>query len=215
MRILVTVGSTFFDPLIAATSSIEFQEAALSLGFNQITLQIGTGEPPDANNQVTGIVIDYLRFTNDLRSLMLASHVIICHAGAGTLLEALRLPPLEERRRSSSTSTINSITSGDIANRRSVITVVNESLMDNHQYELASQLAAMGFLNNSSLERLTDTLRQSCNERQRTSLTVGSITTDFFDLDESKPSSSQVRIFPTTDKSLLPFLLDSEFGFLE
>ena len=61
--------------------------------------------------------MSWFRFTPTLPDEMAAAEVVVSHAGAGSILEAL------ERR-------------------RKLVVCVNDALMDNHQAELASALAA-------------------------------------------------------------------------
>ena len=189
-RILVTVGSTFFDPLIAAVTCDSFLRLCSTLGFTHMTLQIGSGKIPVLPTE-TPIKLECLTFTNDLRALMLSADVIICHAGAGTLLEAMRLPPPP----------------GNNSTRRTIITVVNESLMDNHQHELASQLSAMGFIRNSTLHNLSVALRQSA--------AASKVSVNHNDADPEGwlKSPPPLTRFPSRNDTFLPFLLDAEMGF--
>ena len=63
----------------------------------------------------------WFRYAPDLGAHMAGAGLVVCHAGAGSVFEALRA-------------------------RRAVLVVVNEALMDNHQVELAQALAEEGHL---------------------------------------------------------------------
>ena len=67
---------------------------------------------------------------DDLREASL----VLSHAGAGSILETLSL-------------------------RKFLVVVVNEQLMDNHQYELASKMADEGYLYYCTCSTILDTLR--------------------------------------------------------
>lgn len=63
----------------------------------------------------------YFRYEPSLDALVAAASLIISHAGAGSIFEALRAGKL-------------------------LLVVANEALMDNHQAELAEALAAQNYL---------------------------------------------------------------------
>lgn len=83
------------------------------------TVQAGTS---DGESNVHIELRDYVQ---DLRPFLLSSDVVISHAGSGTILEALRLP---------------------IEQKVKFVVVPNETLMDNHQAELAQALAEQNYL---------------------------------------------------------------------
>lgn len=66
---------------------------------------------------------------------MRAADLVIGHAGSGTITEALRLG-------------------------KPMLVVANESLMDNHQMELGSKLAELGYVLCTTCDRLVDALER-------------------------------------------------------
>jgi beta-1,4-N-acetylglucosaminyltransferase len=135
----VTVGTTKFEQLIRAIDSPLVLSALLDAGYTHLTLQIGHGEyvpkrilpegktkgQRQLNKRV--IHVEYFRLAPSLAPYMLSSSLIISHAGAGSLFEALG------------------------AGRR-IIAVPNSLLMVNHQEELAAHLAQKGFLLHADLD---------------------------------------------------------------
>ncbi|KDN35318.1 glycosyltransferase family 1 protein [Tilletiaria anomala UBC 951] len=79
----------------------------------------------DSSTPCPRVEITLFKFAPNLRACMEAADVVISHAGSGTILEVLRLPPISRTR----------------AHERQLIVVPNSSLMDNHQVELAEALA--------------------------------------------------------------------------
>ena len=113
-RVFVTVGTTSFDALIRATTAPEFANALEKLGFDELRLQVGRGKEPSKTDRTT-----WFRFAPTITDEMRAADVVISHAGAGSILEALELG-------------------------KRLVVCVNEKLMDNHQAELATALEARG-----------------------------------------------------------------------
>lgn len=111
-RVFVTVGTTSFDELIAATTTPQFAQTLAALGFGALRLQVGRGAaPPDG--------FDWFRFSPTIADEMRQAGVVISHAGAGSILEALELG-------------------------KKLVVCANDALMDNHQLELAAALEARG-----------------------------------------------------------------------
>lgn len=137
----MTVGTTKFEELIRAVDSPEVLEALLVAGYTSLTLQIGHGEyvpsviVPEGRTKVQRqvnnrrIQIEYFRLAPSLAKYMDESALVISHAGAGSLFEALN------------------------AGRR-VIAVPNPILMVNHQEELASHLSDLGYLLHANLDTI-------------------------------------------------------------
>ncbi|PXF41067.1 UDP-N-acetylglucosamine transferase subunit ALG13-like [Gracilariopsis chorda] len=119
LTLLVTVGSTQF----AALSDFMVQASTLSalrdLGFAQLTLQHGSHTPTLPAPSALPPRLQPLRYHPDLRALLRQAHVIVSHAGAGTVLEAVEAA-------------------------RPLVVVVNDALLHNHQTELADAMHAAG-----------------------------------------------------------------------
>lgn len=132
-RIFITVGTTDFDTLIESIDCEEFLNLTVRLQCRHLVIQIGRGvlEPtylPEVCADV-GITLEVFRFKPTLKDDMTAADLVICHAGAGSITEALTL-------------------------HKKVMVVVNESLMDNHQSELARAVVDKGYCFSTSPECL-------------------------------------------------------------
>ena len=79
------------------------------------------------------VLVRWYRFRPTLAAEMERADAILCHAGAGTLLEALEI----------SASSSSSASGGG---KKIVNAVINSSLMDNHQSELAEELEERGHI---------------------------------------------------------------------
>ena len=123
--IFVTVGTTDFDEMIAILDSADFVSFLELCGCKKVVFQIGRGkyEPKylvDASRskgkaRKSGkhtFEFEYFRYAPSLKDYMKEASLIISHGGAGSIRESLRL-------------------------KKPLMACVNESLMDNHQLELA------------------------------------------------------------------------------
>ena len=128
----MTVGTTDFDEMIEALDSADFVSFIEACGCKRVVFQIGRGkyEPKylikaSSETAATGVggkmgqgvgkasfEFEFFRYAPSLHDYMESASLIISHAGAGSITESLRL-------------------------KKSLILCVNESLMDNHQLELA------------------------------------------------------------------------------
>ena len=135
-NVFVTVGTTSFDALIRALDNHSVVDVLRDKGYSSLTLQIGRGTyaprniiPPGASRAVLGgapgtsgeFVVECFDFRPSLDQAMRDADLVVSHAGAGSVFEALGL-------------------------RRPLLVVVNETLMGNHQVELAEELAGRGHL---------------------------------------------------------------------
>lgn len=137
--ILVTVGSTCFPALTDFITRIETLTELFKLGVREVTVQYGTNAPKlDSDTKLLGNFPKVVLFgyTDDLSSLMKSATVVVSHAGAGTILEAVDM-------------------------RKQLIVVVNSTLMDDHQTELARAMSSLSCCEVVSQARLSDDLLPS------------------------------------------------------
>uniref|UniRef100_UPI0035902275 UDP-N-acetylglucosamine transferase subunit ALG13-like isoform X2 n=1 Tax=Myxine glutinosa TaxID=7769 RepID=UPI0035902275 len=136
MTVFVTVGTTSFDELIKQVCSESVMQVLHSRGYSDLVLQVGRGniEPESVPLHTFGMNVLAYRFKDSLDEDIARASLIISHAGAGSCLEALRA-------------------------KKSLVAVVNEQLMGNHQVELATQLHADKHLLQCTCNTLLDTLK--------------------------------------------------------
>mmetsp|Transcript_51837 Transcript_51837/g.121728 ORF Transcript_51837/g.121728 Transcript_51837/m.121728 type:complete len:171 (+) Transcript_51837:181-693(+) len=116
--VFATVGTTKFTGLMQTLDKEEVQAALAAKGFKRLLIQ--TGKSTIIPVKRAGIEVSTYQFKPDLKEDMLAAKLIISHAGAGSVMEALR-------------------------NRKKLIVVVNDKLMHNHQAELADAMSEAGY----------------------------------------------------------------------
>lgn len=125
--LLVTVGTTSFDELIRKLDSVAFVEK-VGHGdekFDEVLFQIGRGDYEPLylqglmENRRLPFEFKWFRFVPDLSVLIEKSSAVVSHCGAGTILEVL-----------------------DRCMACDLVVAVNETLMGNHQTELAEALYA-------------------------------------------------------------------------
>lgn len=114
--VLVTVGTTEFNELIAAVDTPAFVQALRGVGAPRLVVQIGRGSyvpvvlPTECG--AAGIEFECFRLKDTLADDMQAADVIVSHCGSGSVLDAMSL-------------------------HKTLVLVVNTALQDNHQSELA------------------------------------------------------------------------------
>ncbi|KAJ2783928.1 N-acetylglucosaminyldiphosphodolichol N-acetylglucosaminyltransferase catalytic subunit alg13 [Coemansia javaensis] len=125
MSVYVTVGSTGFDALVQAVCAPEFMRALGGRGFWRLVVQCGASlarfEPPPAVREEFGVTATALAYVDRPQWHIEQADLVICHAGAGSILDALRAG-------------------------KPTIAVPNRALADDHQRELARELARGGYL---------------------------------------------------------------------
>ncbi|KAH7025933.1 uncharacterized protein B0I36DRAFT_365573 [Microdochium trichocladiopsis] len=155
----VTIGATAgFRPLLDEVASVDFRKRLRGLGYTKLVVQCGPDleyfqtaaaqqgqESDNASTEPRSLEIESFAYTDDIGSMMrLASPsagegergrrgygVIISHAGSGSIMDALRY-------------------------NAKLIAVPNESLMDNHQAELADEMQTQGFLVSARVGHLAE-----------------------------------------------------------
>jgi beta-1,4-N-acetylglucosaminyltransferase len=154
--IFITVGTTLFEELIHAATSPAALQWMIQHGYSRVIIQYGRGAKPiipgaqhiangGSSNHVVvleepiqfnsepsvrsgsksvprSLNVEMYDFKPSLLVDMQRSSLIISHAGAGTVMEVLR----QQHQR--------------------LVVVINNSLMDNHQMELAQAMASRNYL---------------------------------------------------------------------
>lgn len=130
MKIFVTVGTTKFDELIEAIDRVEFIDICKENGFDHIRMQIG-GYKGEIKN-----VKDYVNYVKptEMNKEIENADLVIGHAGAGTIIEVKK-------------------------KNKPLIVVVNDSLMDNHQIELATKLDSLGIVTMTSVSNFAEVFK--------------------------------------------------------
>jgi beta-1,4-N-acetylglucosaminyltransferase len=132
--LFVTVGSTKFEQLINRILEADLLNLLKVNSIKKIILQVGNGvhehgellDLNDSTKEATkfyrdNIEITAYRYKSTIREDLASADIVISHAGAGSILESLE------------------------ANKK-LIVVVNEKLMNNHQFELAEKMFDLGYL---------------------------------------------------------------------
>lgn len=132
----VTVGTTCFDALVKAVDSPQVKEALLEKGYTDLIIQMGRGTyvPSKVSGDGT-LQVDYFTFSPSIADYIRDASLVISHAGSGSIFETLR-------------------------HGKPLIVVVNEDLMDNHQSELAEELATRKHLFCASPQTLGETIQE-------------------------------------------------------
>lgn len=104
------------------------------LKCQRIHLQTGSYEGNNSSSEIPGIQTNKFQYTSDIGQFIAESDLVISHAGAGTCIEVLE-------------------------QSKPLIVVVNDSLMHNHQTELAEKLASENVLISCTPSTLCRTLR--------------------------------------------------------
>ncbi|XP_075256801.1 UDP-N-acetylglucosamine transferase subunit ALG13-like [Convolutriloba macropyga] len=138
--LFITVGSTQFDKLmqVLCNEQSQFLDLLSKRGFRSITVQYGKGLQPKFDDQILQnhhLTCELYDYRDSIIEDIQNSDLIISHAGAGTCLEVLN-------------------------NQKPLIVVVNDTLMHNHQAELANQLTRDGHCLSCTPETLIETMEK-------------------------------------------------------
>lgn len=127
-HVFVTVGTTSFQKLIELMLSDKAIDLLKKWKVKEVRIQGGTSVENERTKwEEHGISFETFQYKESIIEDMQWADLIICHAGAGTTIEALDLGKI-------------------------VITVPNETLMDNHQMELANKLAQENYAFMSTID---------------------------------------------------------------
>ncbi|KAF8400156.1 hypothetical protein HHK36_013452 [Tetracentron sinense] len=117
--VFVTVGTTCFDALVRVVDNQEVKEELSRKGYTHLLIQMGRGSyipTKSGGGQDGSLAVDYFTFSSSIADHLRSASLVVSHAGSGSIFETLQLG-------------------------KPLIVVVNEDLMDNHQSELAEELA--------------------------------------------------------------------------
>lgn len=131
--VFATVGTTSFTALVDTLLSADVLAALRAQGYTRLVIQLGRGSEP-ALPANAPLEISFYNFKPSLEPDMREAALIVSHAGAGSILEGMRLGKL-------------------------MLVVVNDALMHNHQQELAHELHARKHLLATTPGGLLETLR--------------------------------------------------------
>ncbi|GMH10445.1 hypothetical protein Nepgr_012286 [Nepenthes gracilis] len=111
-------GTTLFDALVKEVDTPEVKKELYAKGFTHLLIQIGRGShiPSKSTGEDGALAVDYFTFSSSIAETLRSASLVISHAGSGSIFETLRAG-------------------------KPLIVAVNEDLMDNHQAELAEELA--------------------------------------------------------------------------
>ncbi|RWS10865.1 UDP-N-acetylglucosamine transferase subunit ALG13-like protein [Dinothrombium tinctorium] len=133
--VLVTVGTTVFDKLVNAVFSQHVLSTLKSRGCKRIIAQIGNSHLDLSSlPSIEGVEIETYAYKDSIIEDIEKADLTIGHAGAGTTLDVLRCD-------------------------KTLLVVVNNDLMNNHQLELANSLSEDGYLYQCTPETLAECLQ--------------------------------------------------------
>ncbi|OIW10229.1 hypothetical protein TanjilG_27980 [Lupinus angustifolius] len=133
--VFVTVGTTRFDSLVKSVDSEIVKQELFAKGYTHLLIQLGRGSylPSKCEGDDGSLGVDYFTFSSTIAENIRSASLVISHAGSGSIFETLKVG-------------------------KPLIVVVNEDLMDNHQIELAEELADRKHLYFASPQTLHQTI---------------------------------------------------------
>lgn len=143
-HVFITVGTTEFQQLIDTITTAPVADILIRrLGCQKLTIQTGSSrlDAEKLAQHYAAIETNTFDYAPSIQERIAAADLVISHAGAGTCIETL------------------------LAQKTAVV-VVNESLMDNHQTELADRLHRDGHIFRCVPAALEETLRRDVPERR-------------------------------------------------
>jgi len=185
-RIFLTVGTTSFDALVQTVDSAEFLQLAKRCGCRSLVLQTGRGtfKPQYLSSEECerhGVSFECFRFKPNLGEEMAAADLIISHGGAGSVLEAISL-------------------------RKLLLVVVNDTLQDNHQVEIADAMTSRSYCLQTLPGVLLRTLEHISSRLQGLKESAG-------DEEEGRLLRAlDLQAYPTVDTQAFPKAVDAMFS---
>lgn len=197
-RCLLTVGTTNFDQLIRLIDQPDnarrLIDGLIQAGYDRLDMQIGGTATYQPKNILDIVQSDYQSkfdvevhtLVPSLNQMLLDSSFVISHAGAGSILESMRAV-------------------------KPILVIINSSLMDDHQSELANQLAKDRYIYAAKLDQAINAIIQSINQCDFET-NVQSVKQD----NQSMPTdwSYKLRVYPAADPSAFAKLVNQEIGLL-
>lgn len=119
--VFVTTGATVvFEKLIRSTLDTRFVQLIRRLGYSKLVVQYGRDGQPLFQECLsklndTDIEVEGFAFSGDIGAVISQADLVVSHAGTGSILDTLRLD-------------------------KKLIVMINDTLMDNHQLEIAQEL---------------------------------------------------------------------------
>jgi len=148
--IFVTVGTTLFEALTEAATTETALDWMVQAGYTNLILQYGKGRRPSlpekynnddssnsTNNNKPLLQIEMYTFKPSLADDMERADLIVSHAGAGTVMEVLRMSATTTTTTTTSSNNNNNTNISTRSAAKRLAVVINTQLMDNHQTELA------------------------------------------------------------------------------
>lgn len=138
-EVLVTVGSTGFEKLIELVLTKDFQNLLINNGYNKLNIQIGNYKLNQKYfNEVSKLKIKIFTFLSSIKfdNIIKNSDLIICHGGAGTLIQSIK-------------------------NGKKPIAIANEFVSENHQKELINYFQSHGYIYTCKIEHFLDYIKSN------------------------------------------------------
>lgn len=127
--VFVTVGTTKFDDLLASITNHNTLKVLKRKGYTSMIIQMGNSKFLLEHSDIMNI--SSYKFKPDIGPDMYNSDLVISHGGAGSIMQALD-------------------------HGKPLLVVINEKLMDNHQYELAEKLSEQKYLYYTTCKNLNN-----------------------------------------------------------
>lgn len=125
MHVLVSVGSTNFADLVNLVMGDEVLGSLKAKGAKTILIQAGESQI-ESIGEIADPMIEIRSYILGIEKEIERADLLICHGGAGIIIEALRLG-------------------------KRIIAVPNESLVGNHQVDFVSRMEKEGYITKSDV----------------------------------------------------------------